>query len=269
EARAAGQGGDAAAGKQPAGPGGKTAEEKAPAPPKPAVTYPRVERFEKMGLKLEQFLEQVQGPVQVGLFLQQVEDEVPESLPVSLLAAMLLKDAAPVAQALDAASAGAQPRYTKEPLGGGIHYVETAGDKEAKPGFWLKDKYLAYTTDREILEYAVAALAHQGGNERMSDRNAYKQARNLLDPQALLTIYGEAEQVLEMPYRLSKVNWEEDAQVNPWPTYALIRPLLQNRPVLVQFSSIPEGLQGYARTPLTLYGMIEAFRRPFAEAGLW
>jgi hypothetical protein len=309
-----------------------------PAPAKPALTYPRVERFERIGLKLEQFIEQVQGPVQVALFPQQVEEDAPEDLPVAVLAAFVMKDPKVIAQALDAASAGPAPRYVKEQLNGGVHYAEKDREADSRPGFWLKGSYLVYVTDADVLlDLAGAALAHRTDSDRIADRPSYKQAvaQKQLDPQALFTIFGDADQVLEMPYKLAKVNWQEDDK-NPWPPYELVKMLawfklsdksldslraggvpepvlsklnplknkefeskeqllselaklldkdelqrfqnlvlnhakmlLQNKPVSVQFKASPEGIQGHARTPLTFFGMIEAFRRPFIEAGFW
>jgi len=243
----------------------------APVPPaKPAATHPQVERFERIGLSLEKFLEQVDGPVQVALFLEQVEDEAPDDLPVSLLAAFMLKDANVISQALEAACVGAAPRFAKEPLGAGAFFREKSAGLEAAPGFWLKGSYLAYATERDLLELAAAALLHKGGHERFADREGYKRAlaQKQLDPQALFTLFGDADQVLEMPYELARVEWQDDPK-NPWPAYEEVRGLLKGKPVAVQFRATPEGLEGEARTPITLFGMIEAFRKPFIEAGFW
>ncbi|MGD0092167.1 MAG: hypothetical protein ABSE73_19810, partial [Planctomycetota bacterium] len=211
----------AEAGNAPAG--GKAA----PAPPKapPPVTHPHVEHLEKIGLSLEQFLAQLDGPVHIALFMQQVEDEVPDDLPVSLLAAFLLKDAKAVSQALEAGCEGATPRFTKKPLGGGVHYIESGADAQEQPGFWLKGNYLAYATDQDFLVLAAAAVLHKAGTERLADRENYKRAlaQKQLDPQAFCTVFGDADQVLEMPYGLARVNWQ-DAK-NPWPSYDVVKAL--------------------------------------------
>jgi hypothetical protein len=189
---------------------------------------------------------------------------------MSLLAAFMVKDPKPLAQALDTATAGPNPRFTKEALNDGVCYVARDGDPDARPGFWLKGNYLAYATERDLLELAGVALAHRGGNDRIADRPSYKQAvaQKQLDVQALFSIFGDADQVLEMPYKLAKVNWQEDDK-NPWPEYDFVRALLRNKQVVVRFNVTPEGIRGYARTPLTLFGMIEAFRRPLIEANFW
>ena len=250
----------------PKGPG-KPAPAKAAKPP---VTHPMVERVEKIGLSLERFLEQVDGPVHFALFLEQVEEETPDDLPVSLLAALMLKDANVVSQALEASCGGATPRFTKEALGTGTFYKEKDGEPGLAPGFWLKGNYLAYAAERDLLDLAAAALLHREGNERLTDREGYKRAvaQKRLDPQALFTIFGDAEYVLEMPYGLARVLWQEDPK-NPWPDWAVVKGFLEGKPVVVQFKATPDGIEGVAQTPLTLFGMIEAFRKPFIEAGYW
>lgn len=231
---------------------------------------PHISRFEKLGLKLEQFLEQVDGPIQAGLFMQQIEDETPDEIPISPLLAVLLKNPKVIEQSLEAAAAGPTPRFDKEVLNGGVHYVEKEGNPDTKPGFWLKGNYLAWSSERDLLDLAGAALLHQAGNERMADRASYKAAvaARRLDPQAIFTFFGDAEQVMEMPYKLAQVTWQED-DANPWPAYDLLRPLLKDKPVLLEFKSVPGGLQGHALTPLSLMGIIEAFRQPLIEAGFW
>jgi len=243
--------------------------------PAPKVEAPRIPphitRFEKLGMKLEQFLEQVDGPIQLALFMQHIEDdETPEATPISPLFSVVLKDAKVVEQSLEAASAGPMPRFKKEVLNGGVSYLEIDGDEESRPGYWMKGNYLAWSSERDLIDLAGAALLHQGGNERMADRAGYKQAlaKKQLDPQALATFFGDAEQVLEMPYKLAKINWQED-DANPWPSYDLIRPLLAGKPVLLEFKAAPDGLKGHALTPLSIMGLIEAFRRPLIEAGFW
>ena len=123
----------------------------------------------------------------------------------------------------------------------------------------------------ETVKVVITAPCAMRGGARYNpgERAAFEPAvaRQLLDPQALLTVFGEADQVLEMPYKLAKINWEENAQQNPWPPYNAARALLQNKLVLVRARNVPGGIEVYARTPLTLYGMLEAFRRTFDEAG--
>lgn len=227
----------------------------------------RVSQFEKTGLKLEQFLEQIDGSVQLAIFPQQVEGTVPDAVPLSPLFAVVLKNPKMIEQALDAAAADPKPVFTKEVLNGGIHYISTLGDEDVKPGFWLKDNYLAYSTERVLLDLAGMALAHRAGNERIADRESFKRMRGnkKMYPNALLTIFGDSDQVLEMPYGLARANWQEDEK-NPWPDYALIKPLLQNNSIFVQFKAVENGFEIYAQTPLSLIGMIEAFRRPLLEA---
>jgi len=264
-------------GANPAAPAGGPAAGPAGQPPvavkpaKPIKTPPHVTRFEKLGLKMEQFFEQVEGPATLGLFFQQIEnDEAPDSVPVSPLFSVILKDPKAVEQALEAASAGAEPRFTREVLNGGMHYVENSGDPDTKPGFWLKDKHLAWSTERDLLELAGAALMHKAGNERYSDRANYKKslAQNQPDPGALLTIYGDAEQCFEMPYKMAKINWQEDED-NPWPDYAHIKPLLASKELLIEFKAHKDGLEGTAKTPFSLFGLIESVRRTLNEAAFW
>lgn len=241
-------------------------KKKADKPAKPQVVPPHVARFEKIGLKLEQFLELVDGPVQLALFMHQIDEDIPDNLPVSPLFAMMLKNANVVEQALEAASAGEKPRFTREVLNGGVHYIEADGDEDARPGFWLKGNCLAYSTERDLLELAGGALLHQAGNERYSDRANFQQAQKKLNGQSLLTIFGDTEQILEMPYKLAQLNWQEDDE-NPWPAYEWIRPLVKNTSVFVEFKAGPEGLQCHGETPFSIMGLIEMFRRSFIEAG--
>jgi hypothetical protein len=234
----------------------------------PAVTYPHLARFEKLGVRIETLLEQVQGPIQLALFPQQVGDAAPDNMPLSPLLAIVLKDPTPIEQSLDAAAADPEPRLRKEVLNGGTHYVITSGNAERRPGFWLRGQYLLYSTDRDLIDMAGVALKHEKGTERMSDRPTYKQALTAkrIERTALLSVFGDADQILEMPYKLAKVNWEEDPE-NPWPDFKEIKALIANKPVAIQFKAMPEGLVGAAQTPLSIFGMIEAFRLPFAEAG--
>ena len=232
------------------------------------TVYPRIQRFERIGLKLEQFLEQIDGPVQLAVFLNTIGDEMPESVPLTPLYAVLLKDPRAVEQALDAQAAGDKPRYAKELLNGGAHYVEIDGG-ETRPGYWLKGNYLAYSTEREVLDLASKALLHANGNERMSDRPSYQQelAAKRYDPQAVLSIFGDADQILETPYKLACMAWKPDAPT-AYPDYKVVKPLLLNKPVSIQFKTVQDAIQFTAQTPLSLLGMIEAFRLPIKEAGL-
>src|SRR5262249_30560322 len=161
---------------------------------------------------------------------------------ISPLLAVLLKDPKIIEQSLEAAAAGPTPRFTKEVLNGGVHYVENDVRQEAKPGFWLKGNYLAWSSERDLLDLAGAALLHQAGNERMADRASFKAsvAAKRLDPGALFTFFGDAEQVLEMPYKLAKVRWQED-DANAWPDFDLIRPLVKDKPIILEFKSFLGG----------------------------
>ncbi len=231
--------------------------------------YPHIQRFEKLGVKVDQFLEQIEGPVQLGLFLNDIGEEVPEVMPITPLLAVVLKDPKIIEQSLDALSTGDKPRFSKEVLNGGVHYVEIDGG-DNKPGFWLKSNYLAYSTERDLLDLASKALDHAAGTERMADRPSYKQelASKRLDPQALLTIFGDADQMLEMPYKLAALDWKPDGAVT-YPDYVtVVKPILANKPVSIQFKTVKDGIQYSAQTPLSFLGMIEAFRRPIKEAGL-
>jgi hypothetical protein len=233
--------------------------------PAPVAVHPRIDALEKTGLTLAKLFEQVQGPAQLAIFPQKIEGEdMPDDLPFSPLLAFLLKDPAGIEQILEAGAAGPAPRYRKDVLNGGTHYIDTTGDAEARGGFWLKGSHLAYSTERALLDLAGNALLHGKGNERMADRASYKQAAATLTPDCLLTIFGEAEQVLETPYQMAKITWQEDME-NPWPAFDQVKPLLQKKSVLVTFKSMPGGLLGYALTPLSLLGMVEAIRRPIVE----
>jgi hypothetical protein len=234
--------------------------------PLPQAVHPRIDKFEKTGLTLLKLFEQVEGPVQLAIFPVKIEDDnLPDELPYSPLLGMYLKDPTSIEQILEANAVGPAPRYRKEVLNGGIHFIDSAGDAEARPGFWLKGNYLAYSTDRALLDLSSLALLHTKGTERMADRASYKQASAKLTPDYLVTVFGEADQVLETTYLLAKINFEDDPD-NPWPDFALLKPVLQNKPVLVGIKASPDGLQGFALTPLSLLGMLEAIRRPTVES---
>ncbi|HYF52102.1 MAG TPA: hypothetical protein VEJ63_22015, partial [Planctomycetota bacterium] len=208
------------------------------------------------------------GPFHLALFPHQVGDDLPDTLPMSPLVAVLLKDPAQVEQTLDAAAAGPAPRFRREVLNGGSHYIDITVDNPGGAGFWLKDKYLAYSTEKDLLDLAGLAIKHEKGNERIADRAAYKQAiaAKKIWSDALFTVFAEADQALEMPYRVAKFNWQEDDE-NPWPDWAVVKPLLQNKPILISVKATPEGLQAWGQTPLTIYGIVVAFRWPLLEAG--
>jgi hypothetical protein len=240
----------------------------APKADEPKTIYPHVQRFEKVGVKLEQFLEQVDGPVQLGVFPHSIGDDTPDTIPMTPLVAFVLKDPKVFEQSLDALSTGDKPRFAKELLNGGVHYVEVSGN-DSKPGFWLKDNYLAYSTEREVLDLASKALQHENGNERMADRPSYKQelAAKRLEAQSLFTVFGDADQILEMPYKLACLAWKPEPN-NPYPDWTVVKPILLNKPVSVGFKTSKDVIVYSAQTPLSLLGMIEAFRRPIKESGL-
>ena len=258
-----------AADKAPAKAGDKAAPKADNAEPRHDTSHVHLARFENMGLKLESILEQAAGPLHVALFLQQIDGEkAPETIPISPLYVMMLKDPKAVETALESVCAGADPHFTKEVLNGGTHYIEIKGDVKEKPGFWLKDNFLAYSTERDLLDLAGQALAHQAGTERMADRASYKQAlaKKLIGPDALLTVFGEADQIFEMPYALARIAWQED-DANPWPSYADMKPLLVGKPVIAQVKAFQGGLQITGQSPLSLFGTFQAFRKPLKESG--
>jgi hypothetical protein len=239
-----------------------------PAKDEPKISYPHIQKFERIGLKLEQFLAQIDGPVHLALFLNNIGEELPEEVPITPLYAVLLKDPRAIEQALDAQAAGDKPRYAKELLNGGFHYVEVDGGVE-RPGYWLKGNYLAYSSYRDVLEMASKALMHENGNERMADRPSYKQelASTRHDAQAVLSVFGDADQVLETPYKLAALAWKPDPGLS-YPDYSVVKPLLLNKPVSIHFKTVQDVLEFTAQTPLSLLGLIEAFRLPIKEAGL-
>ena len=51
---------------------------------------------------------------------------------------------------MEAGAAGVKPRFTKDLVNGGTHYIETDGNPETRPGFWLKGNYLAWSSDRGL-----------------------------------------------------------------------------------------------------------------------
>jgi hypothetical protein len=237
-------------------------DEAKPAVPDPVG--PHLKEIESI-LKLDQIFAQVDGPLQVALFPHALADKAPELLPISLLVAATLKDPKVIEQALEAQAAGNTPRLRKEAFNGGTLYNED-GMGEAQRWLWLKGSYLAYSDDKDVLDLASKAALHEAGNERMADRPSYKQALadKRLDPQAVISIFGDADQVLEMPYKLATLEWPAEEK-NPYPDYAAVRPLLLNKPVSVQIKSSADGLVLQAQTPLTVIGMIVAFLRPIQE----
>ncbi len=235
------------------------------APQAEAPVGPHLAKWERAGLKLDQWLAQIDGPVQLALFMESIGTEAPTELPMSAVLALQLKDPKVLAAAFDALSGGADALFKKDAFDGGWRYIEV-NNEESKAGFWLKGNNLAYATDSQLLELAAVALKHQAGNERWADRTWVKQLNQGANNPALLTVVGEAAQVLEMPYVLSKLNWQDD-DANPWPDYTLIRPLLSGRSIRLQISSAKDGLTAQAQTPFSLIGLVQAFWRPLGEAG--
>jgi hypothetical protein len=261
----------AAAPGAPAAPGARPTPTQPPGAEReaPPLAGSHVARVEKIGLKLEQIFEQVQGPVQVAIFMRQVEKEAPQATPIAFLVGTVLKEPALVQQSLDAASIEQPPRFKKEILNGGMAYFDTAGDKDLQPGFWMKGNYFAFASERDLLELSSLAAAHAKNTERFCDRADFKNApaNQKPDRTALISVWAEAGQLLEMPYQLAKIDWEDNAD-SPWPDYAALKTFLQNKPVNLSIKALPEGLQGIAQTPLGLLGTWMAFHLPLKEAGL-
>lgn len=229
-----------------------------------ALYLPRVERLEKLtGLKLEDLIRNIVGPVEIGLFNKVVGDEEPDDIPLGLVVSVVLRDPAKFQTALDSALKARFTFLLKEARDGGNFYYSK--QDLLKPGVWLKGKHLVFATEEKILGLCIKAL---GGQLRFMDRGDVKKAvaDNVFSKESRLTVFADGGQALEMPYKLGETqfNWDDE---NPWPKFSLIRGFFSRMTVEVTPGAKANEFEINASTPLTVLGVIEAFRRPLNEAG--
>ncbi len=244
----------------------------------PERSTPHIARLLQAGFTMEEFLAQADGPTVLALFPERVDISKvlnphdvnnppdPDHVPMAALFAMYLKDPAPIVTALDKANKGIQPRYIKQVLNGGTFYAEDNEDNS--PGFWISGKYLAYGTSKDIVDLAGAAVLNQAGNNRMAARKAYVDyLATSYDPQALLNIFGDSKQFLEMPYKMAQLQWD-DNQRNPWPDFAVVAGLLKGNSIHIKVKQVQGGLQIESQTPISILGLIVSIFKPLKEAVL-
>lgn len=262
-------------------PKAKDADKKAAKKEKPAElerSMPHIERLLKAGFKLEQLFDQADGPMVLALFPERVNISKlanpggadnppdPERVPMAALFGMYLKDPAPIELALEKANKGINPLYHKTVLNGGSFYSEEQDEEGA--GFWIQGKYLAYGTSKDIVELAGAAVLNQNGTERMSARKSYLDyMANFNDPKALLNVYADSRQFMEMPYKMAQLQWQSDPK-NPWPDFTLVAGLLKGNTMRLKVTQAQGGLQIEAQTPISILGLLEAVLKPLKEAVL-
>ena len=256
----------------------KKAGKKAPKPAELERSMPHIERLLKAGFKLEQLFDQADGPMVLALFPERVNiaklanpgapdnPPDPDRVPMAALFGMYLKDPAPIELALEKANKGLNPLYHKTVLNGGSFYAEEQEENGA--GFWIRGNYLAYATSKDIAELAGAATLNQNGTERMSARKSYLDyTTNFYDPKALLNVYGDARQFMEMPYKMAQLQWQSDPK-NPWPDFTLVAGLLKGNTMRLKVTQAQGGLQIEAQTPISILGLLEAVLKPLKEAVL-
>ncbi|MEI6231666.1 MAG: hypothetical protein WCT04_01335 [Planctomycetota bacterium] len=244
----------------------------------PERTAPRFERLLHAGFTLEQLLQQVDGPMVLALFPERVDVSKlakpdaannppdPDHVPMAVLVGMYLKDPAPIELALKRANKGVDHKYIEHVLDGGTFFSEDEDENSA--GFWLRGNYFAWGTSRDILDLAGTAVLNQNGNERMTARQSHidYMAKNY-DPAALLNVYGDSRQFLEMPYKMAQLQWQTDPK-NPFPDFAVAAGLLKGNTMHMKIKQVQGGLQIEAQSPLSLMGMLQAILKPLKEAAL-
>ena len=241
-------------------------------------TTPHITRLLQAGFSLEQLLVQSSGPMVLALFPERVDitkltkpdapdnPPDPDHIPMAALFGMYLSDPEPIELALLKANKGLQPRYFKQSLDGGTFFAEDLTENSG--GFWLSGNYLAYGTSRDILDLAGSALLNHNGNERMSARQSYiDYGAKYYDPTALLNIYADSKQFIEMPYKMGQLQWQSDPK-NPWPNFALVAGLLTDNTIRIKVKQAQGGLSIVSQTPITLLGLLQAVLKPLKEAAL-
>jgi hypothetical protein len=253
-----------------------TAKPNAKAPPKPLDrTTPHFDDLKKLGINVQELLELADGPAYVALFPEKVDvtritnpnapPADPETIPLQWVFAMFLKDTKPLEKSLTLCGVGLQHRYRKETLNGGTHYIDTLGDADDQPGFWIDGNYVAYGTTKDVLEFATAGV--QEPDKRMTARPIFKKYLQTLDPAALFTVFADCEQFFEMPYKLGQLGFDKDGK-NHWPDYAVAGPFLRNLALSLKLVSTPDSLQIDAQTPFGLWCTYQSVIMPLDEANL-
>ncbi|MCW8131952.1 MAG: hypothetical protein KIS92_16520 [Planctomycetota bacterium] len=238
----------------------------------------RIQTLEKLsGAKLFDLLAQAQAPVEIGLVFKRVGEELPSAPPVEIIAGLVLKNAKPVAEAFEKLSETTEAFIGKEDRNGGTFYF--VKDNPAKPGWWLRGSLLCFASWSQGLDLALAALDHGAGTERMTDRPDVRRAlaQHPIPARKTLFVYADAAQALEMPYQVARLSMGSDEPKNRWPAFhtfaaAFGRILIEYGPAErpADEPANPAGpvtAELDAETPLSLLGLLQAFRLPFEEAG--
>lgn len=242
-----------------AGTGKQDKPAKKAAPPRPSLK----ERWEKrFGVSPLALAAHCRGAVRIGVFFRKIGTEEPDEMPVEYLIACTIKDAAGLRKLLEAGAKkiGEEPADFRK----GRFYPQTHGG-EKTPGFWLRDGYLVWTSYRRLLGPAADALERKKGR-RFADRPDYKKLleEKALDRKALVVAYADGRQLLQLPYALAGVLWEDGPCDQPWPKFAELKPHLTR--VLLQLTATEDGVLLRARSPLSLAGLYAVFATVFEEA---
>lgn len=236
----------------------------------------RIQNAEKLcGAKLPELFAQVLAPVEIGVVFKSVGDDLPSAPPVEFVASMILKNPKPVAAALDKLSEATEAFVGKEEIHGGTHYF--IKDHPAKPGWWLSGSRLCFTSWSQGLDLALAALDHKSGTERFADRPDVRRlfAQEAIRAKKTLVLYADGAQFLEMPYQVARITMGSEDPKNKWPAFhtfaaAFGRILIQYGPANADTPAPATGPVAAtidAETPISLIGLLQAFRLPFDEAG--
>ncbi|HLX63204.1 MAG TPA: hypothetical protein VKX17_18175 [Planctomycetota bacterium] len=258
--------------------GDKPGDKKNGQPAEPEKSMPHIERLAKAGLTPELLFEQSDGPMAVAFFPERIDlaklqvpppanpPADPDHIPQAVLFAMNLKDPTVVSTALEKANVGLEPRFKKQLMNGGDYYAEDPDD-ENSGGFWMKNNYFAYASSKDIAQLAADAALNQNPNARIAARKVFQDyLANGFDPNALLNVFAESRQYMEMPYKMAQLQWQTPQII--WPDFAVIAGLLKGVPMHIKVTQAGTELQIEAQTPLTILGVEEAIRRPLNDAGL-
>jgi len=230
-----------------------------------------VHAFERIGgLKLEQALAQLSGPLELGVLMKSIpQDGALVMDPLGLIASALVKDPQLVQSALAGGTKDAFEPLTHEALRGGDFYYFKSDPRQ--PGWWLKDKRLLFASERVFLDLALNALEHKAGNERLTDRAGVARAleRKAFAPEAAVWAYADAGQLFDMPYSLLRFFGHSIPELNAWPLFEDLKPVLSGLPVLLQLKAgaAPDEVRLEAQTPFSLPAALYLFTEALQQIG--
>lgn len=234
----------------------KESAEKEAAPPPLAEIWARC-----LPLPPKTFSDHCRGPIRLGVFFKQTaEDKEPEELPVEWMLTAVVKDPAALLKAMEDAA----PKPAGVDLRGGRFFMRRNADDSAA-GLWLRGDYLVWVSAKQLVELAADALERKN-HGRLTDRADYKEvlADKKFDPAALITVFADGTQLMQMPYALGQIFWPEGPCGQAWPHFDDLKPFLGK--LTAQITARADGLELRAESALSLFGIYAFFSVILEEA---